>query len=804
MAAQAASSMSEISSSANGSDATKRPGTPQITPSELSRPANLQRIAQRKAQIKTYPIRKKLEKLGVYSSCKAEDSCKCNGWKNPNPPPTPTRVDLSQPLANQTDPCRSCGHTLGAHISHLHDIPEDELNRLLCMVIDVENLFMCVHKEEDADTKQVYFYLFKILRKGILQMSNVTVEGPLGTPPFEKPSIGKAVLNFVLYKFGHLPQREWQIMHDLAKMFLHCLNHWKLETPTVKKQHSQGDELAAYKANYTRWLCYCQVPVFCDSLKKYDPTAVFGRTLLRSVFSVMRRQLLEKFRAEKEKMPPDKRTIVLTHFPRFLSMLEEEVYGENSPVWDDDFTVPQSLSLGPSRLVSPLTPLTDKGDSLVATASSAVGSSLSSMSSMLQLSSSTSPTEDLTGEKRSSEDDGTADNSAKRQKLAGDVPVEVLTQIVATISDPSAMLGPEGGLYPGTHSARDEAARCEERRGVIEFHVVGNSFTRQPSRQTLLWLVGLQNVFSYQLPRMPKEYISRLVFDPKHKTLALVKDNKPIGGICFRMFPTQNFTEIVFCAVTSNEQVKGYGTHLMNHLKDYHVKHSVLNFLTYADEYAIGYFKKQGFSKDIRMQKSSYIGYIKDYEGATLMHCAINSRIQYTEFSTIIRKQKEIVKQLMEKKQTEIRKVYPGLKCFQEGVRQIPVESIPGIRETGWKPSLTKSEDDTADADHLQTQLKNILTQVKNHASSWPFQRPVEISEAPDYYDHIKYPMDLRTMTDRLKSGYFSSKKLFIADMMRIFTNCRTYNAPETEYYKCANTVERFFLSKIKELRKTN
>jgi len=49
-------------------------------------------------------------------------------------------------------------------------------------------------------------------------------------------------------------------------------------------------------------------------------------------------------------------------------MLEEEVYGDNSPVWDDDFTVPQSLSLGSSRLSSPLTPLTDRGDSLVATA----------------------------------------------------------------------------------------------------------------------------------------------------------------------------------------------------------------------------------------------------------------------------------------------------------------------------------------------------------------------------------------------------------------------------------------------------
>ena len=77
----------------------------------------------------------------------------------------------------------------------------------------------------------------------------------------------------------------------------------------------------------------------------------------------------------------------------------------------------------------------------------------------------------------------------------------------------------------------------------------------------------------------------------------------------------QGFTEIVFCAVTSNEQVKGYGTHLMNHLKDYHIRNGVFHFLTFADEFAIGYFKKQGFSKDIKLSKSVYQGYIKDYEG---------------------------------------------------------------------------------------------------------------------------------------------------------------------------------------------
>ena len=50
----------------------------------------------------------------------------------------------------------------------------------------------------------------------------------------------------------------------------------------------------------------------------------------------------------------------------------------------------------------------------------------------------------------------------------------------------------------------------------------------------------------------------------------------------------------------------------------------------------------QGFSKEIKLAKSAYLGYIKDYEGATLMGCELNPRICYTEFSTTIRKQKEV------------------------------------------------------------------------------------------------------------------------------------------------------------------
>lgn len=224
---------------------------------------------------------------------------------------------------------------------------------------------------------------------------------------------------------------------------------------------------------------------------------------------------------------------------------------------------------------------------------------------------------------------------------------------------------------------------------------------------------------------MPKEYITQLVFDGKHKTLALVKDNKPIGGICFRSFPSQGFIEIVFCAVTSSEQVKGYGTHLMNHLKDYSNQQEIRHFLTFADEYAIGYFKKQGFSDEIKLGPLVYGGFIKEYEGATLMHCELHPGIIYTQFSNVIRQQKEIIKEMILQRQQEMQKIYGGIPCFREGAKCISLESIPGLREINWKAfralKQIRSVEEEEDFDKLTMQLSSVLNSVRQHQSSWPF-----------------------------------------------------------------------------------
>lgn len=90
-------------------------------------------------------------------------------------------------------------------------------------------------------------------------------------------------------------------------------------------------------------------------------------------------------------------------------------------------------------------------------------------------------------------------------------------------------------------------------------------------------------------------------------SLAMVQHNSliDINILLILLFPlfsytlvleygSQKFGEIAFCAITADEQVKGYGTRLMNHLKQ-HARDvdGLTHFLTYADNNAVGYFIKQ-------------------------------------------------------------------------------------------------------------------------------------------------------------------------------------------------------------------
>ena len=129
------------------------------------------------------------------------------------------------------------------------------------------------------------------------------------------------------------------------------------------------------------------------------------------------------------------------------------------------------------------------------------------------------------------------------------------------------------------------------------------------------------------------------------------------------------------------------------HAQDWHLDHSLKELLTYADEFAIGYFEKQGFSRTIDVPRDLYAGYIKEYEGATLMASRLDARLRYTQLSEMLRKQRQLLAALVplaaarDFSETEDpRRVFPGLDCFHSGLTQIPIESIPGAIAAGYTP----------------------------------------------------------------------------------------------------------------------
>lgn len=359
----------------------------------------------------------------------------------------------------------------------------------------------------------------------------------------------------------------------------------------------------------------------------------------------------------------------------------------------------------------------------------------------------------------------------------------------------------------GTYCAREESLKREEEAGRLKFVCLGNDGVDQH----MIWLIGLKNVFARQLPNMPKEYIVRLVMDRSHKSVMVIRRNQVVGGITYRPYVSQKFGEIAFCAITADEQVKGYGTRLMNHLKQYARDiDGLTHFLTYADNNAVGYFIKQGFTKEISLEKDRWQGYIKDYDGGILMECKIDPKLPYTDLSTMIRRQRQAIDEKI-RQLSNCHIVYTGIDFQKNEVgiprRIIKVEEIPGLKEAGWTPdqyghsrfrTTSASADRASNRKSLTAFMRSLLKLMHDHPDAWPFKEPVDARDVPDYYDIIKDPMDLKTMSKRVESEqYYITLEMFLTDVRTMFRNARTYNSPDTIYYKCATRLESFFSGKV-------
>lgn len=69
-------------------------------------------------------------------------------------------------------------------------------------------------------------------------------------------------------------------------------------------------------------------------------------------------------------------------------------------------------------------------------------------------------------------------------------------------------------------------------------------------------------------------------------------------------------------------------------------------------------------------------------------------------------------------------------------------EQIPGVYKSGWQyedyEKFVKNENNNVT---FLNQCKNIISKIRQNKNAWPFLKPVDLKEVPDYLEIIKEPM---------------------------------------------------------------
>ncbi|XP_072311138.1 bromodomain-containing protein 1 isoform X2 [Eucyclogobius newberryi] len=82
--------------------------------------------------------------------------------------------------------------------------------------------------------------------------------------------------------------------------------------------------------------------------------------------------------------------------------------------------------------------------------------------------------------------------------------------------------------------------------------------------------------------------------------------------------------------------------------------------------------------------------------------------------------------------------------------------------------------------------LRGVLDQLQTKDQARIFAQPVDVTEVPDYLDHIKHPMDFSTMRLRIDGQIYRSFEQFEDDFNLIIDNCMKYNSKDTYFHRAA------------------
>ncbi|KNC46628.1 uncharacterized protein AMSG_03065 [Thecamonas trahens ATCC 50062] len=721
-----------------------------------------QRLQQEQALEKIPMLEKQLQ-VAPYFRC-LQPSCKCQSFLDAQSVAQRQAIKAgttTQPMAREARiECQNCKHSVHLH-GGLSKLNKASMNEKFLIVIHIKKLVTAIRSMPPGDERNSY--VAKIHKyKARLMSSPADMEEFLkmiGTPPFERPVIQQILMNFLEYKYAGAPAEQVARIGKLCKTFMSAIDEQMLPKPARYLEYNPGD--TTFKVNYKRWLIFCQ-GTKCGNLAgyRYAASQIFGRSFLLSVFTLAQERVMQVFL-----LPADLRPLI----PDFFSMLKEEIVKPTSPIFHNNPSRSAKRQAPDtwSGTVAPREPkrakfgldavYTDQAGRVVAPPTAAAAAAA-----------------------------GAAAGGGSRSNLSlnGQQTIAPSAILMGSMGSPTELARAAAG---GADASSSAAAEAPPRRAKdVRFECI----TNDGATQTIYWLWEVRDVVSRGLPRMPRDYITRLVFNRKHHAVIILDDdNHVIGTVVYRPFLNDGFAEIVFLTVESAQQVRGLGSRLINHLKEVCKAQGIYNFLTYADDFATGFFRKQGFSAILTLPRNRFEGRIKDYDGGTLMECRFSPLVDYLNIPTMVANARKVLEAAIRMRSNNHVK-HDGLPAGGP----VPIADIPGVAGTQWTPADTVSPESVAE---LHEKLAIVMEQLKGHAKAGPFLQPVP-REIVDYYEQVPNPISFAEIEERLKTGsYYVTRELFVTEVMRVFKNCRFYNDVDSPYYKCANALEHYFKTRL-------
>ncbi|KOO28314.1 bromodomain containing protein [Chrysochromulina tobinii] len=73
-------------------------------------------------------------------------------------------------------------------------------------------------------------------------------------------------------------------------------------------------------------------------------------------------------------------------------------------------------------------------------------------------------------------------------------------------------------------------------------------------------------------------------------------------------------------------------------------------------------------------------------------------------------------------------------------------------------------------------EAKKVLKDLMGRQVAWLFNKPVDVTKYPQYYEVISHPMDLGTIRKKLEGGEYEDLDAFTSDLRLVWHNCYTFN----------------------------